>query len=94
MNNNSEEILTAKPIEYYISQIVSEPQLIEQKMPQCSVHESTKEALDVDDAIYDSVQLIKEDKAEQGTSEGNNKTHSKGRLANKFCLSFNCFDYS
>lgn len=94
MNNEElKETINTKPIEYYISQIESEPQLVEQKMPMCSVHESTKEALAVDDAIYDSVQLIKEDKIEQGPSEGN-KQQAKGRLANRFCLSLNCLDYS
>ena len=95
MNNEESKVtINTKPIEYYISQIVSEPQLVEQKMPMCVVHESTKEALAVDDAIYDSVQLIEEDKKEQGPSECNNQQQTKGRLANRFCLSLNCFDYS
>ena len=49
MNNEESKVtINTKPIEYYISQIVSEPQLVEQKMPMCVVHESTKEALAVD----------------------------------------------
>lgn len=83
--------------EKYINQILSEPILFEQKLPKCSTHETTiGEGGIISDTIYDSVQIIKDEKTDKAAPEPIHQPPppNRNRLANNFCLNLNCFNYS